>query len=181
MKNSITIKLTIMKNTIFKSMNSQINAELFSSYLYLSMASWANSKGYKGIAHWLQIQSKEEYAHAIKFHAYIEERNECPELYQIEKPENSWKNIIHLFESVHEHEKKVSAKINDLYSLALEEKDHATAAFLHWFINEQVEEEATVCTILDEIRLAGETGPGIYMIDKQLSTRVFVDPNTATN
>ena len=165
-----------MKNSILKSMNSQINAELFSSYLYLSMESWANSKGYKGIAHWMQIQSKEEHAHAMIFHAYIEDRNECPELFAIEKPENNWKGIIQLFEAVYEHEKKVTALINDLYSLALEEKDHATTSFLQWFIDEQVEEEAAVCAIIDEIRLAGEVGPGIYMIDKALAQRVFVDP-----
>ena len=162
-------------------MNKQINAELYSSYLYLSMAAWAHSKGYKGIANWLQVQAKEEHAHALKFYTYIEERNNCPEFFAIEKPENSWKDIIDLFEAVYKHELKVSALINNLYSLALEEKDHATSSFLQWFINEQVEEESAVCAIIDEIKLAGEKGPGIYMIDKELAQRVFVDPTLQIN
>jgi ferritin len=169
-----------MKTTVVQSMNKQINAELYSSYLYLSMAAWANSKGYKGIANWLQIQSKEEYAHAMKFYAYLEERNQKPELEAIEKPENSWNGIIQLFEAVYAHELKVTSLINNLYTLSQDEKDHASTSFLKWFIDEQVEEEATVCAILDEIKLAGETGPGMYMIDKELAQRIFVDPTTTT-
>lgn len=170
-----------METAILQSMNKQINAELYSSYLYLSMAAWANKKGYKGIANWLQVQAKEEHAHALKFYTYIEERKECPELYAIDKPENSWNGITHLFESVYEHELKVTALINNLYSLALDGKDHATSSFLQWFVNEQVEEEAAVCSIIDEIKLAGEKGPGIYMIDKELAQRVFVDPTLQIN
>ncbi len=171
-------KQNTMKATVLQSMNQQINAELYSSYLYLSMAAWANSKGYKGIANWLQIQSKEEYAHAMKFYAYVEERNHTPELFAIEKPESSWNGIVHMFEQVYAHEQKITALINNLYTLSLKEEEHATSSFLKWFIDEQVEEEATVCAIIDEIKLAGEVGPGMYMIDKELAQRVFVDPTT---
>lgn len=162
-----------MKEKVLECMNKQINAELFSSYLYLSMAAWANAKGYKGVANWLHIQSKEEYAHAMKLYTYIEDRNEKPLLDAIEKPACSWNNIIHLFEDVYEHELKVTDMIHNLYSVSLAEQDHASVSFLKWFIDEQVEEEANVASIIDDIKLAGETGPGMYMIDKELSLRIF--------
>jgi len=165
-----------MKESILQKLNEQINAEFFSSNLYLSMSSWATSKGYKGIANWLRVQALEEHAHAMKFMTFIEDRNSRAEIFAVEKPETSWNGILHMYEAVKKHEEKITTLINELFNIAVDERDNACAGFLQWFVDEQVEEEATVSGIIDEIRLAGETGAGIYMIDKELGQRVFVDP-----
>lgn len=169
-----------MNTTVLQKMNEQIQAELYSSNLYLAMSSWANAHGYKGITHWLKMQALEEHMHAMKFIAFIEDRGGTVEMLSIQKPEQNWNGVLALFEAVAAHERKVTNLINDLYDAALQEKDHASTSFLQWFIDEQVEEEATVSEIIDEIKLAGETGAGIYMIDKELKLRPQTMPITPT-
>jgi len=169
-----------MNTTVLQKMNEQIQAELYSSNLYLAMSSWANAHGYKGITHWLKMQALEEHMHAMKFIAFIEDRGGTVEMLSIEKPEQNWNGVLALFEAVAAHERKVTNLINDLYDAALQEKDHASTSFLQWFIDEQVEEEATVSEIIDEIKLAGETGAGIYMIDKELKLRPQTMPIAPT-
>jgi ferritin len=153
-------------------LNAQLNFELYSAYVYLAMSTHADSIGLKGISKWFYAQYQEENMHAMKFLEYISDRSEV-ELEAIEKPRKEYKDVIEMFEITLEHEQEVTAKINDLATLAEEEKDHATRSFLQWFIDEQVEEEATVNEILDDLKLAGTAGAGLFMINRELGARTF--------
>ncbi|MCX8084417.1 MAG: ferritin [Calditerrivibrio sp.] len=159
-----------------KALNEQVKNEIYSSYLYLSMSSWATSQGLKGFANWFYVQSKEELVHAMKFYHYILDQGEAVELLEIPKPEKDFKSPLKAFEEVLKHEQFVTKCIYNLVDLALEERDHATNAFLQWFVTEQVEEEASVNGIIDQLKLTKSDGNGIFMIDKELSTRTFVLP-----
>jgi len=140
------------------------------------MSAWATAQGLKGFANWFYVQSKEELVHAIKFYQYILDQGENVELQAINKPENDFKNPVNVFEEVLKHEQFVTKCIYQLIDLALEERDHATNAFLQWFVTEQVEEEASAKEILDQLNLTKSDGNGIFMIDKELATRTFVMP-----
>lgn len=167
-----------MNSTVEKALNEQINAEMYSAYLYLSMSAWSDSKGMKGVSHWFRIQYQEEMMHAIKIFDFINDRGGTPVLEAIAAPPAEWKGIVDVFESVFKHEQAVTSSVNSLYNLAHTENDHASSTFLQWFVTEQVEEEANVKDILDQLRLAGGDGPGLFMIDRELATRpVPVDPN----
>jgi len=161
-----------------KALNDQLNFELYSAYVYLAMSAHADNIGLKGLANWFDAQYQEEQMHAMKFFNYIMDRAEV-ELEAIEKPRKEYKDALEMFEETLKHEQEVTARINELASLAVEEKDHATSTFLQWFINEQVEEEATVKEILDKLKLAGASGPGLFMINTELGTRVFTPPANA--
>ena len=156
--------------------NDQINAELYSSYLYMSMSSWASFKGFKGGANWMFIQAREEMTHAWRLYNYVNRQGEHAILSAIEGPETKFKSLTHVFEETLAHEKKVTALINQLVDLAVKEKDHATEIFLQWFVTEQVEEEENAKALLDRLKLAGETGGGLFMIDNELSARTFAVP-----
>jgi ferritin len=158
-----------------KALNSQLNFELYSAYVYLAMSAHADAVGLKGFANWFNAQYQEEMMHATKFFNYIMDRAEV-ELEAIEKPRKEYKDALEMFTETLKHEQEVTARINELASLAIEEKDHATSTFLQWFINEQVEEEATVKEIIDNIKLAGGTGQGLFMINSELATRTFTPP-----
>ncbi|MFQ3580025.1 MAG: ferritin [Bacteroidales bacterium] len=160
-----------MKAEVLKSLNNQLHAEYYSSYLYLSMSAWAASNGYKGISNWMFLQSQEEYGHAIRFFNFIADRGEVISLQTIAAPSSNWSNVTELFKATLEHEKKITDSINNLYSVAVENKDHATCSFLQWFLDEQVEEEKTVTEILDQLKLIGNDGPGLYLLDRELSAR----------
>lgn len=165
-----------MNKNVEKALNEQINAEMSSAYLYLSMSTWADKKGYKGIKHWMKLQAQEEMMHAMKLYDFILERNGNVEHKAIDAPTTQWKDVLDLYEAVLTHEQTVTNLINNLYDIALTEKDHASSAFLQWFVNEQVEEEANVCEIIDQLKLAGSQGPVVYMIDKELGSRVLATP-----
>lgn len=159
-----------------KALNDQINAELFSAYLYLSMAAYFERLNLPGFANWLRIQDKEETAHGMIFFNYLNERGGIVELQAIEKPAFDWKSPIKVFEEILEHEQKVTALINNLVDIAIQEKDHATNNKLQWFVAEQVEEEANVSAILGQLTLVDGMGQGLLQLDRELKTRVFVDP-----
>jgi ferritin len=159
-----------------KALNGQLNAEMYSGYLYLSMSAYFESKGLKGFANWMRIQYREEVTHAEKFYDYINEREGRVVLAQIEAPPTDWPSPLAVFQDTVAHEQKVTALINELVDLAVEEKDHATNNFLQWFVAEQVEEEASVGEVRDKIKLAGETGGGMFMVDRELATRTFAPP-----
>jgi len=165
-----------METKMGKALNEQIKHEMFSAYLYLSMSAWAESNGYKGAANWLRIQFQEEQAHALHFYDYIKDRGGIVTLLAIDAPQTKWKDLTALFTEVKKHEEKVTSLINGLYSVSLELKDHATSTFLHWFVNEQVEEVKNAQDILDQLKILGNAGSGIYLLDKDLATRVFVAP-----
>ena len=152
-------------------LNQQINAELFSEYLYLSMAAHFESESLKGMANWMRIQAGEEHTHAMKFFRFILDRAGKVTLTQIEAPKTAWDSPLNAFEDAYKHEQKVTGLINNLSNLAMDEKDHAAHQFLEWFVGEQVEEEAAAQTIVDQLKLVGENGVAIFMIDQELAKR----------
>jgi ferritin len=151
--------------------NDQINAELFSAYLYLSMSAYLNSIDMNGMAHWMKVQAKEEVEHAMKFASYIVERGGRVVYKAIECPQEAWKSVLEVFKGGYEHERCVTRRINDLMDLAIAEKDYASQVFLQWFVSEQVEEEANADEIIKKIEMIGEGRHGIYMLDKELGKR----------
>jgi ferritin len=159
-----------------KALNTQINAEIYSSYLYLSMSAWCEPIGLKGFANWMRVQAQEELVHAMKFYNYVCERGGAVKLTAIAAPPTEWQSALDLFESTYAHEQKVSGLINDLVNLAIEEKDHMTNNMLQWFVTEQIEEESSASTIAQELKLMGDTKGSLFMIDRELGTRVFVPP-----
>ncbi len=159
-----------------KAINEQINAEMYSAYLYLSMAAYFEAENLPGMAGWMRIQTQEETAHALKFFDFINERRGRVVLQAIEQPAKEWKSPLAAFEAAFEHEKLVTGRIDDLVNLAVQEKDHATNAFLQWFVTEQVEEETSVDTIVQMLKM-GEKAPGaMFMIDRELGQRTFTPP-----
>ncbi|MCD8044244.1 MAG: ferritin [Tannerellaceae bacterium] len=156
-----------------EALNAQINAEFWSAYLYLSMSADLAAKGKPGFANWMHIQFKEEQEHAIKFFNYVISRGGKPELKPIEEVKTSWETPLEAFEDTLKHEQKVTAMINDLYGLAVEEKDYATQSMLRWFIDEQVEEEETAQGIIEALNMIKDNGFGLYTLDKELATRVY--------
>ena len=161
----------MLKPKIEGAFNKQINAELFSSYLYLSMSAWLESQGLKGMAHWMRMQAQEEDLHAKKFIDFISECGGRVLLSAIEGPQTEWSSPLAVFEGACQHESKVTGMINDLVDLAVSERDHAANNFLQWFVTEQVEEEASAGEIRDKLKLAGDSGAVLYMIDQELGQR----------
>lgn len=151
--------------------NRQINAELNSSYLYLSMAAYFESQNFQGFAHWLRLQAAEENGHALKIFDYINLRGGRVKLTQIDTPKAEWKSSLDAFEDVYAHEVKITGLINDLMGLVAVEKDGAGHDFLEWFCREQVEEEANAQLIVAQLKLIGDSGPALFMLDRQLGQR----------
>ena len=172
-----------MNPKLEKAINEQVNAELFSAYLYLSMSSWFDSTGLKGFASWERIQAMEERDHALKFFDYICARGGRAIMQKIDAPPVSWKSPQEVFEAQLAHELKVTGLINNLVDLAMAEKDHATVNFLQWFVSEQVEEEENARTTLDQLKMISqEKGVGLlYMLDKEMGTRVYNPPVQPTS
>ncbi len=166
----------MISKKIEKAFNGQINAETYSSYLYWSMSSALMEMNLPGFANWMRVQALEEMTHAEKFFNYTIERGGRVNLAAIEGPQTDWKDIEAIFKNVQSHEAHVTGLINGLMDLALAEKDHAGAMFLQWFVNEQVEEEANAAEILGKLKVAGTTSAALYMLDKEMATRVFTPP-----
>ena len=166
----------MLNKRVEEALNEQINAELWSAYLYLSMAAYFEDQNLSGFANWMRIQYQEETAHAMKFFDYINERGGRVMLKPIDKVDAEWKDIVHAFEDTLEHEQKVTSLIHNLVDIANEEKDHATFNFLQWFVEEQVEEEASADEILNKLKMLDGKGAGIFMMDKEMAGRTFVDP-----
>ena len=162
-------------------LNKQINAELYSAYLYQAMAAYFENKTLKGFANWMSVQAKEEMTHAMKFYRFINETGGKVSFFGIDAPKNDWESLVDIFRNVLEHEKYVTGRINLLMNIALEEKDHATANELQWFIAEQVEEEANASEILEQLKFINGEGSGVFMMDRELKTRVFVDRTLPQN
>ncbi|MDP3830290.1 MAG: ferritin [Ignavibacteriaceae bacterium] len=161
----------MIKSSLENAINNQINTEFYSSYLYLSMSAYFEAKSFSGFAKWMVIQAQEEYTHAMKFYTYLIQKGGMVKLSQIDEPKQEWKSLIDVFEDTYEHEQKVTASINAIVDLALQEKDHATVSFLNWFVTEQVEEEATVQKIVDDLKLIGDNNNGLFMMDRELGQR----------
>lgn len=152
-------------------MNEQIKNELFSAYLYLSMAAYFEEKNLAGFAHWMRLQSREEQEHALKFYDFLLDRGGKISLMTIEQPKAEWKSALDAFNDAYAHEQLVTGMINKIYETALQEKDYPSQIMLQWFINEQVEEEKNASDIVAQLKLIEERGTAILMLDKQLAKR----------
>ena len=159
----------MIADRVLKLLNNQINAEFYSAYLYLSMSNYYETINLRGFAKWMRIQAKEEMGHAIKIYDYVIARGGKVNLMKIEKPPQEWNSPLHAFEEAYAHEVRISKMINNIYSAAMEEKDYATASMLKWFIDEQVEEEASTNEIVQRIKIAGEER--LFLIDRELGSR----------
>ncbi|MDE3057683.1 MAG: ferritin [Bacteroidota bacterium] len=161
----------MLSQIIQDALNEQIKNELFSAYLYLSMSAYCAEASLPGFAQWMRLQSGEENTHAMKIFSYILERTGHVELQALEKPQSKFASPMALFKQVLEHEKKVTGMINNLYELAVKEKDYPTEIMLEWFITEQLEEEKTAGEIIQLLTMVGENGPALLMLDRQLAAR----------
>lgn len=165
-----------IEQKLASAINEQINFEFQSEYLYLSLANFWEEKGRKGVANWFRIQAQEERAHAEIFIAYVHDRDGVVKLDAIKAPKAEWSSLAEAFADTLAHEQEVTKRIHALYALAEEEKDYATRQKLNWYIAEQVEEEANVKEILDNLELVGNDGTGILQIDRELGRRTYVAP-----
>ena len=166
----------MIKEKMQEALNQQVNAELYSSYLYLSMAAYFESINLKGFANWMRVQTQEELVHAMKFYDFIIERGGKVVLSAIESPPTEWASPLAVFKHAYEHEQKVTGLINTLVDLAIAEQDQATNNFLQWFVAEQVEEEASADEVVQKIKLMGDASGGLFMLDRELAQRVFTPP-----
>lgn len=161
---------------MISALNKQVQEEMFSAYLYQSMAAHFASESLNGMANWFSIQAKEEMTHAFKLYDFIIERGGKVKLMEIKEPQHSWDTPLAAFEAALGHEKHITECFNNLMDLAMDEKDHATRIFLEWFVSEQVEEEASASEVVDKIKMNGSHNQGLMMIDKELAQRVFTAP-----
>ncbi|HBN08691.1 MAG TPA: ferritin [Cyanobacteria bacterium UBA8530] len=166
----------MLKEKVENSINRQIQAEVYSSYLYMAMTAYATHEGLTGTANWLKVQAQEELTHALRFYQYVNQRGGRVILLPIEQPPSDFHSMPAIFEAVLKHEEYVTSLINGLVDIAQEEKDHATVQMLQWFVTEQVEEEANANDILNRLKLIGKDGSTLFMLDKDLGTRVFTPP-----
>jgi ferritin len=166
----------MISHSMRDALNRQFNHELYSSYLYLAMAAWCDAKGFKGSASWMRVQSQEELAHAMILHNYLLEQDAEVAFPSIQAPDFQAQTVAQLFEAALAHERKVTASFHELAGLAQDERDFATGNFIRFFVDEQVEEEASFRAILDQLRLIGDVGHALFLIDRELSQRTFTMP-----
>ena len=170
----------MLSNKLHEAINAQINAELWSAYLYLSMAMDAESKGLKGVANWFHVQYLEEQDHARIFMNYLNSRDAKVTLLPINEVPAEWNSVLGMFKQTLEHEKKVTALINNLAAIANEDRDFASINRLGWFIDEQVEEEENAREMIAAVEAVEGNKYGMYMLDKELATRTYTTPSPLT-
>jgi len=161
----------MLEKKVEEALNSQINAEIFSAYLYLSMAAWFQCENLDGFASWMNKQAQEEWAHAMKIFHYVDERGGRVRLEAIEKPQADWKSPLQAFEDALEHERHISGRIHKLVELARAQADTATEIFLQWFVTEQVEEEASVDKVVEHLKMVADSRHGLFMMNRELGAR----------
>ncbi|MFH1374349.1 MAG: ferritin [bacterium] len=157
-------------------LNDQVTAEFYSAHLYLAMSAYLESIDLPGYANWMRVQYQEEVSHGMKMFDYVIERDGRALVKAFEAPPSEWDSALSVFDAVYEHEQKVTSLINNLVDIALSEKDHASHIFLQWFVNEQVEEEATAKGIVQQLKMLGDSRAGMFQIDRELGQRVFTPP-----
>ncbi len=165
----------MMKPKIQDAFNAHLNAESFSAHLYMSMSACFQSINLKGMAHWMRLQADEETMHEMKFFDYILARGGKVVLDQVNAPPTEWDSPIAIFEAAYGHERMITEKINKLVDLSLAESDHASNAFLQWFVTEQVEEEESVSELVEQLKLIGDDRGALFMLDKELGQRVLAN------
>ena len=161
----------MLKDKVQKALNKQLNEEFYSSYAYLSMSAYFSTQNLDGMAHWLRLQSQEEYMHAMKIFDYIIQRDGKVNLLKVDPPKTVWKTALDIFQEAYNQERVVTKSIDEIVELAFTEKDHATYAFMQWFVTEQVEEESAALKTLDKVKLVGDSKNGLYLLDKELGQR----------
>jgi ferritin len=161
----------VIGKKMLEALNEQINAELYSAYLYQAMAAQFEADNLRGFAHWMDVQAKEEQNHARKIYEFLANRGGRVVLKAIAAPPGEWKSTLAVFEESYAHEQKVSGLINRLVELARAENDHAAEVFLAWFVTEQVEEEANASQIVEKLKMIKEQPQGLLMLDAQLAAR----------
>ncbi|HAR63687.1 MAG TPA: ferritin [Candidatus Margulisbacteria bacterium] len=167
----------MIKQPVINAINQQINAEIYSSYLYLSMRAYFESINLKGFSHWMYIQTQEEMIHSLKFYNFLIERGGKVLLGEIAAPKVEWNSPLAVLEDVYAHELKVTEMINNLVNLAISESDHASNAFLQWYVTEQVEEESSALDVLQKLKLIGDNPGALFLLDAELAKRI-IGPNT---
>jgi ferritin len=161
----------MINKKIQDAINAQVNLEQYSAQLYLAMSAHCEGKSFRGFAHWLRVQAQEETAHAMKLMSFLLDRGGRLELMAIAAPPSEFGSIIKVFETILDHEKSITTKIGALFELSRVEKDFASEITLQWYVTEQVEEEANVGQILDQLRAVGEQGGGIWYLDSKMGKR----------
>lgn len=169
----------MINKNLEKALVKQLNKEFHSAYLYLGMSAYCSKEGFNGAASWFLVQYQEEVSHGMKFFKYLEDQDSDIELPEIKSSKVEYKSLLDVFIKALLHEQGMSKNLNNLSDLAMKEKDHATYNLLQWYVTEQVEEEATLCEIIDHIKLVGDNGYGLFTIDKDLAGRTFIDPTSA--
>lgn len=166
----------MISEKVAKILNDQINQEFYSSYLYLSMSAYFSNIGLLGFANWMRVQSQEELAHAMFLYDFLINRNEKVILTPIEAAPTNWDGALSVMEASLKHEVHVTGLINNIVSVAEEANDRATMSYMNWFVDEQVEEEANSQDIISKLKLIGDDKSALYLLDKDLAARVFVQP-----
>ena len=169
----------MISKRIQTALSEQLNREFYSAYLYLAMSAYSSNADFNGAASWLELQYEEEIVHATKIYRYLIEQAVPVRLAQIGEPPSEFGTMLEVFEASLAHEQAMTLRLNELSDLALAEKDHATYNLLQWFVNEQVEEEATVSAIIAKLRMVKGDGYGMLMVDNELGARVTAPAATA--
>ena len=168
----------MISKKMVQALNKQVNNEIYSAYLYLSMSSYTNFIGLKGAANWFMVQYQEEMVHAMKIYDYVNSQGNHAQLAAIAAPPTEFGTLLSMFEQTLKHEQFITNCINELMDLAIKEKDHATQIFLQWFVTEQIEEEGNDNDIIAKLKLIGDSPQGLMMIDRDMAARVFTPPAT---
>ncbi len=168
----------MLKEKMREALNKQVNWELYSAYLYLSMTAYFESINLRGFANWMRVQAQEELGHAMKMYDYLVARGGRVMLSSVAGPSSEWESPLAAFKDAYQHERKVTGLIDGLVSLAISEEDYATNNFLQWFVTEQVEEESSADEVVQKIKMVGEAPGGLFMLDRELAQRVFAAPTS---
>ena len=166
----------MLSESMQEALNNQVNREIFSAYLYMSMSAHSTYIGLKGFANWFMVQYQEEMVHAMKIYDYINDQGGRVKLQAIEEPASEFESPLDMFEKTLKHEQYITESINEIVDLAIEEKDHATNIFMQWYVTEQIEEEGNDNEIISKLKLIGDDGNGLLMLDNELGLRVFIPP-----
>ena len=169
----------MLSEKLSDALNTQINKELYSAYLYTAMAAYCDANNLPGFGHWMMMQAQEEVGHAMKMYTYMNDRGNRVVMKAIDEPPADYDSPLDVFEKTLEHEQTVTQLINNLYGLSLSENDYQAQIFLQWFVSEQVEEEKSVSEVIDMLKMVGDKGHGLLMIDKQLAARMAPAATTA--
>ncbi len=171
--------MAALKTQMEEALNKHINEEIYSSYLYLSMAAYFESSNFTGFSNWMRIQAKEETLHYEKLFDYVLERGGRVKLMAVAEPPVDWDSALDVFRATLAHEQTVTEMINTLLELAIETRDRATQSFLQWFVDEQVEEEASAEQLMRMLEMSGDSPAALLMLDRETATRVYTPPVAA--